>query len=116
MATAMARNPEFMADLMMQYETGMSDPSGDAPIARGMMTFVSFIVFGLAPLLPYFLLDPVPSTFMVSVFATFAALVALGSLRWQVTTTTLARCVGESVLVGGTCAAVAYAVGVAFRM
>jgi VIT1/CCC1 family predicted Fe2+/Mn2+ transporter len=116
MATTMARNPEFMADFMMQYETGMSDPSGDAPIARGMMTFVSFIFFGLAPLLPYFLLDPVPGTFMVSIFATFAALVALGSLRWQVTTATLARCVGESVLVGGTCAAVAYAVGVAFRM
>ena len=32
------------------------------------------------------------------------------------TTQTLLRSVGETVLVGGTCAAVAYAVGVAFRL
>ena len=62
------------------------------------------------------LLDPVPATFLVSVFATFAALVALGPLRWQVTDATLARAVGESVIVGGICAAVAYGVGVAFRV
>ena len=72
--------------------------------------------FGAAPLLPYFLLDPVPATLLVSVLATFAALVALGTLRWQVTDATLARAVGESVLVGGICAAVAYGVGVAFRV
>ena len=57
-----------------------------------------------------------PATFAVSVVATFAALVALGLLRWRVTTQTLARCVGETVLVGGICAAVAYAVGWAFRL
>ncbi len=115
-ATTMARNPEFMADFMMQYEIGMADPTGDAPAARGLMTFIAFVIFGSAPLIPYFVLDPVPGTFAVSVFATFAALVALGMLRWRVTDETLARCVGESVLVGGICAAVAYAVGVAFRM
>ncbi|HMQ93605.1 MAG TPA: VIT1/CCC1 transporter family protein [Amaricoccus sp.] len=116
MAATMARNPDFMADFMMQYRVGMADPTADGPVARGAMTFIAFVVFGAAPLLPYFLLDPVPATFRVSVFATFAALVALGTLRWQVTNATLARAVGESVLVGGICAAVAYGVGVAFRV
>ena len=115
-AATMARHPDFMADFMMQYRIGMADPTTDGPAARGAMTFISFVVFGAAPLLPYFLLDPVPATFLVSVFATFAALVALGTLRWQVTDATLARAVGESVLVGGICAAVAYGVGVAFRV
>ena len=115
-AAVMARNPEFMADFMMQYEIGMADPAGDAPARRGMVTFLAFIALGLAPLLPYFLLEPVPRTFAVSVAATFAALTALGLLRWRVTTQTLARCVGETVLVGGICAAVAYGVGVAFRV
>jgi VIT1/CCC1 family predicted Fe2+/Mn2+ transporter len=115
MAAIMARNPEFMADFMMQYEIALSDPSGNGPAVRGVVTFVAFVVFGLMPLVPYFLLAPVPSTFLVSVAATFAALVALGLLRWHVTTQTLARCVGETVLVGGICAAVAYAVGVGFR-
>jgi VIT1/CCC1 family predicted Fe2+/Mn2+ transporter len=116
MAAVMARNPEFMADFMMQYEIGMADPAGDAPATRGLMTFLAFIVFGAAPLVPYFVLDPVPATFGISLFFTFAALVALGMLRWRVTTQTLARCVGEAVLVGGTCALVAYAVGAVFRL
>jgi VIT1/CCC1 family predicted Fe2+/Mn2+ transporter len=115
-ADVMARNPEFMADFMMQYEIGLSDPSESGAAVRGLMTFAAFVVFGLAPLLPYFLLEPVPETFAVSVAATFAALVALGLLRWRVTTQTLGRCVGETVLVGGICAAVAYAVGWAFRL
>lgn len=112
----MARTPEFMADFMMQYEIGMADPSNDAPAAKGMMTFGAFMVFGAAPLLPYFVRDPVPSTFTLSVGATFGALVALGLLRWKVTNETVGRCVGETVLVGGICAAVAYGVGLAFRL
>jgi VIT1/CCC1 family predicted Fe2+/Mn2+ transporter len=77
------------------------------------MTFLSFVFFGSAPLIPYVLMDPVPRTFGVSVFATFSALTALGLLRWKVTSQTLVRCVGETVLVGGICAAVAFAVGLA---
>ena len=114
-AAIMARNPDFMADFMMQYEIGVADPSGNGAAVRGLFTFAAFIVFGLAPLLPYFLLAPVPATFAVSVAATGAAMVALGLLRWKVTTQTLARCLGETLLVGGICAAVAYAVGWAFR-
>ena len=70
----------------------------------------------MLPILPYFLLPPDPATFRISVLATAAALVMLGLLRWRVTTQTLWRCVGETVLVGGTCAVVAYAVGRAFRL
>lgn len=116
MAEVMGRNPEFMADFMMQYEIGMADPAGDAPAARGLMTFLAFVAFGTAPLLPYFFLPPVPATFAVSLAATGAAMVGLGLLRWYATSHGLARSVGETVLVGGTCAAVAYAVGVLFRL
>ena len=114
-AQAMGRNTEFMADFMMQYEVGMADPTSDGPAARGMMTFLSFVLFGSAPLLPYFVLEPEPATFLISVGFTFGALTALGLLRWRVTNETLRRCVGETVLVGGICASVAYGVGLAFR-
>lgn len=113
-AETMSRSPEFMADFMMQYEIGMADPTDDGPAARGAMTFVAFILFGAAPLIPYFLLDPVPATFNIAIGTTAAALIALGLLRWRVTSETLWRCVGETVLVGGICALVAYGVGWAF--
>lgn len=115
MTEILARNPEFMADLMMQYELGMSDPSDDSPAMNGLATFTAFIIFGSVPLMPYFLMEASDLTFRLSVFATFAALVALGLLRWKVTTETMVRCVGETVLVGGICAVVAFAVGLAFR-
>ncbi len=108
------RNPEFMADFMMQYEIGMADPSGDDPAMNGLATFIAFIIFGSVPLIPYFILEPVSLTFHLSVLATFLALVTLGLLRWKVTNETMIRCVGETVLVGGICAIVAYGVGLAF--
>ena len=112
----MRRNPEFMADFMMQYEIGMADPSGEAPALRGIMTFAAFVSFGLAPLVPYFRREPVPVTFAVSVVAAFAALVVLGPGALAGDDADPARSVGETVLVGGICAAVAYAVGGAFRL
>lgn len=114
MTSIMERNPEFMADFMMTYEIGMTDPSEDSPALNGLATFASFIVFGIVPLVPYFILDPLPSTFTVSVWATFGALVALGLIRWRVTNETMVRCVGETVLVGGICAIVAFGVGLMF--
>ncbi len=59
--------------------------------------------------------EPVPGTFPISVAATVTALVLLGLLRWRVTDASLVRSVGETVLIGGVCAVIAYLVGTAFR-
>ncbi len=107
------RNPELLADFMMQHEIGMPDPSGGNPALDGLATFLSFIFFGAIPLIPYFLRDPDRATFHWSVFATFLALVLLGLLRWRVTHEGVARCVAETLAVGGVCAVIAYAVGMA---
>ena len=107
----LARNPAMMADLMMTYEFGMMDPESDNPAVNGMFTFISFVVFGSVPLLPYFLLPPDPQTFRLSLTASGAALVALGMLRWNATGERLVRCVAETVAVGSVCGAVAYVVG-----
>lgn len=115
MTNILERNPEFMADMMMQYEIGMADPSDENPAMNGLATFTSFVIFGAIPLLPYFLMAASITTFYLSVLATFVALVILGLIRWRVTNETMARCVGETVLVGGICAVVAFGVGLAFR-
>ncbi len=105
------RHPDMMADLMMTYEFGMHDPAEDDPAVNGLFTFGSFIVFGSIPLVPYFVAAPSPLTFYASVGATFTALAGLGLLRWYATRERLARAVGETVVLGATCAAVAFAVG-----
>ena len=73
------------------------------------------MLFGAVPLLPYFALDAGETTFALSCATSFLALCALGTLRWRVSTESLARCLGETLAVGGTCAVVAFAVGLAFR-
>jgi vacuolar iron transporter family protein len=114
MANILERYPDYYGDFMMAYEIGMSDPADENPALNGAATFGSFIVFGVIPLIPYFVLEPVPSTFNLSVFATFCALCILGLLRYMVVRENLIRCIGETVLVGGVCASVAYIVGLAF--
>jgi VIT1/CCC1 family predicted Fe2+/Mn2+ transporter len=114
MADILERYPDYYGDFMMAYEIGMSDPADESPALNGAATFGSFIVFGVIPLIPYFLLEPVPSTFNLSIFATFGALCILGLLRYMVVRENIVRCIGETVLVGGVCASVAYVVGLAF--
>lgn len=115
MARILARNPEMMADFMMRYEIGLADPSGERPWANGLITFGSFVAFGAVPLVPYVVAGAGVATFLASCAATFAALTALGILRWRVSMEGFARSVGETLLVGGSCAVVAFAVGLAFR-
>jgi len=108
-----SRNPELLADFMMQNEIGMADPSGSNPLQDGLATFLSFLFFGALPLLPYFLREPDATAFRWSVAATLGALVLIGLLRWRVTSETVTRCVAETVAVGGVCAVIAYLVGMA---
>ncbi len=107
----LGQHPGITADLMMTYEFGIQDPDGENAALNGLFTFVSFVVFGGIPLLPYLLLPPTQQTFWLSVASTAGALVALGILRWNATGERLRRCVGETVSVGTACALVAYAVG-----
>jgi VIT1/CCC1 family predicted Fe2+/Mn2+ transporter len=110
-ADLLMKNPGLLADLMMTYEFGMADPRAETPAVNGLFTLLSFLVFGSVPLLPYLAGAPAQAAFWLSVGATFAALAALGLLRWYATRQALIRCVAETVAVGGVCAAVAFAVG-----
>ncbi|WP_377505594.1 VIT1/CCC1 transporter family protein [Octadecabacter sp. R77987] len=110
-ASALGDHPEAVADLMMTYEFGQADPRDDTPAINGSFTFVAFLAFGVIPLVPYFVLPPTDTTFWISVGATLSALAALGLLRWSATGERLARTMGETMLVGIICAAVAYGVG-----
>lgn len=111
MAAILRRHPELMAETMLAEGDGLHAPGQSRPLVNGLFTFASFIAFGLLPLVPYFLLPATGTALALSLAATFAALAALGLLRWRATGEGLARSLGETVLVGALCAAVAFAVG-----
>ena len=110
-ADEIMKSPELVADLMMNYELELHDMRQVSPVLDGLVTFLSFVAFGIIPLVPYLLFSPTQVTFFLSVLTTFLALVGLGLLRWWSTRERLLRCVGETILVGGACALVAFTVG-----
>jgi VIT1/CCC1 family predicted Fe2+/Mn2+ transporter len=110
-ARLLAAHPPLMADLTLSWGYGMQAPEDANPALNGMMTFLSFVVFGAVPLSPYFVMEPTQATFYLSVATTLLALIALGLLRWVATRDRLRRALFETVAVGSVCALVAYAVG-----
>ncbi|MBD3677691.1 MAG: VIT1/CCC1 transporter family protein [Rhodobacteraceae bacterium] len=110
-AGVMIRHPRITAEAILAFETGMSDPQDERPVANGIMTFLAFVIFGAIPLVPYFILPATEQAVLLSSCATLAALFALGILRWTATGDALVRSVFETLLVGCTCAGVAFAVG-----
>lgn len=107
-------NEGYWLDFMMQHEHEMADPRGENPAATGLATFISFMVFGAIPLLPFMIISEGSTAyiFKLSVIGTFTALVILGLLKWRVIGDRLASSLAEVILVGGTAAILAYLVGV----
>lgn len=111
-----AKNESYWLDFMMNEELGLPNIRNENPVFTGFATFVSFVLFGIIPLLPYILMPNGAGVFVYSLGATFVALIGVGILRWKVTSQKAARSIGETVLIGGVAALIAYSVGSMFRM
>lgn len=109
-------NDTYWLNFMMTHELGMSDPQNDNPFFMSLATFVSFILFGFIPLMPYLIWQQSPHIFSYSIVATFFALSVLGLLRWYVTKQSFVRSLGETIILGGTSAVIAYLVGIFFKL
>lgn len=110
-AQRMATSPKLMAEMLLSQRHGVQPPEDDNPGVNGIVTFVSFVLFGSLPLLPYVLGSADARSLTLSALATLIALTTLGLLRWLATGERLKVSVLETVGVGSLCAAVAYAVG-----
>lgn len=55
MASLAAKSPDLLADLTLNQIDGFEDPGQGALWPRALITFLSFVVFGAIPLLPYLL-------------------------------------------------------------
>lgn len=118
LARIYSNNEEYWLDFMMANEYEMSDPRGDNPVLTGFTTFLSFVVFGAIPIIPFFFLSNLQAStiFQISTAGTFMALVVLGLLKWKVVGTGILRSVLEIVIVGSTAAIIAFWVGTFFQI
>lgn len=118
LATIYSKNHEYWLDFMMANEYEMSDPRGDNPVLTGLTTFGAFLIFGAIPILPFFFLSDTTPTevFQISTSGTLFALMVLGLMKWRIVGTSLARSLGEVVLVGATASIIAFLVGTFFQI
>ena len=101
-------------DVMMKEELSMVKEN-KSPLAMGFVTFLSFVVIGLIPLLVYlydYLTDSASdNAFTISCILTFAAFAGIGWLKSVVTQTHQWRSILETLILGASAAALAYWVG-----
>lgn len=108
-------NKEIWIDTMMTEEHGMSPDEVRRPLLHGIATFLSFIAFGLIPLIPYVFTIERSMRFPVAIVTTGIALVLLGLTRSIVTRERLLRGPIEVFFIGALGAVVAYGIGVLLR-
>ena len=110
----LSENKEAWVDVMMREELGIIE-SNESPIKNAFVTFISFAIFGIIPLLAYILAKPIPiiaaNTFSLACILTAVTLFLLGSLKFKITETKWYIGGFETLLVGGMAATASYFIG-----
>ena len=95
----------------LEYEGAEGDHAhdGDSPLKHAIMTFATFILVGILPLVPYvFNIEP---KFLLSIIIVAISLFFIGASRSSITKKSFIRSGIEVFLIGGVAASAAYAVG-----
>jgi VIT1/CCC1 family predicted Fe2+/Mn2+ transporter len=112
----LSKHREAWVSIMMVEELGILE-SGQSPLHNAVVTFISFALFGLVPLMAYLLVRFLPAlrgeTFWMSAGLTGLTLFALGALKVRITGRRWFTSGLETLIVGGLAAGAAYGVGVA---
>lgn len=100
-------------ELMQKRGESVSDEA--SPVINGLMTYLSFILIGLVPLLAY-LADYIfgwgaENVFLLSILSTAVAFWAIGLLKSRVAKTPVVRAVFETVALGLIAAVLAFVLG-----
>jgi len=105
---ALKQNPADWVNFMMRFELGLEEPApGRAPRSASTIA-ASYIAGGLIPLLPYMLVENNIAALKLSVIITLLALAIFGALKGKLVGTGWLRSALQTVMIGGTAAAVAY--------
>jgi len=108
-------NEKLWLETMMREEHGLCSEHTKFPALHGFVTFVSFLIFGSIPVVPYIINVPYNSQFGTAIISTLMALVLLGVVRSFVTKQRWFFGVFEILALGGVSAFAAYVVGALLR-
>lgn len=107
-------NKKVWIDTMMTDELGLVS-DGKNPWKTAGITYLSFVLIGLIPLLSYVLSYFIPyfqeKTFQIAIIMTLVSLIVIGVIKRQVTKKNLLTSVFETLFIGGAAATIAYYVG-----
>jgi VIT1/CCC1 family predicted Fe2+/Mn2+ transporter len=110
----LAKYDKPFVNQVMKLEYGSNTTEG-SPVKNAVVTFLSFSIFGIVPLLIYVLAMYIPSlldnSFFIASILTGMTLFSLGAMKSKVIHTNWLRSGFEMLLVGGLAALVAYVVG-----
>lgn len=111
-----SNNKKAWIDFMMMNELGLAPEGKTNPFKHGSVTFASFLIAGLIPLIPFFLpVFPKEQLFPVSILFTGIALFLVGAFRSLVSPVSWPKGGLEILLIGSVAAAAAYIVGAFLR-
>jgi VIT1/CCC1 family predicted Fe2+/Mn2+ transporter len=113
--SVISSNKDVWADTMMSEEHGLTREASAQPVFHGFMTFMSFVLFGAIPLIPYIFRTAIDSRFHVAILSTVLALLGLGFARSYVTRERLIRGPVEVFTIGALGAVIAYGIGMVLR-
>lgn len=113
------RNDGYWVDFIIDNELDMTNPMHEKPVVTAFITFISFVLFGSIPLLPFIIMHSESSTittFLISSIGAVGAFILLGILKWKMSGNGLFASVFEVVLVGSAAATTAFFVGTLFSV
>ncbi len=105
---ALRQNSTAWVDFMMRFELGLEEPEPNRAHRSALTIALSYIAGGLVPLLPYMVVTENALALQLSIVVTLIALGIFGALKGRIVGTGWLRSATQTVLIGGTAAAVAY--------
>jgi VIT1/CCC1 family predicted Fe2+/Mn2+ transporter len=105
---ALSKNQKNWVDFMMRFELGLEQPDPKRASQSALTIALSYIAGGMIPLSPYMLISNLNTALWVSVGVTLLALFLFGFFKGRFTGLNPLVSGGQTVLVGGLAAAVAF--------
>ena len=105
---AISADRKRWVDFMMRFELGLERPDPNRALASAATIAVSYIVGGLIPLSPYFVVGTIHSALLWSIGFTGIALLVFGAVKGGLTGQAVVKSSLQTLLVGGLAAGAAF--------